>query len=155
MVNWKKTATPVGGYNWASPTVVNGHIYLGIAAIEQCGLIRGGEEEFDQSTGALLQTYWAVPKGVVGASIWTSTATTANGKSVFVTTGNDDPNGNQSGDSFSIVRLDGSTMAKRDIWTVPGLNHTEEDFGASPTMFSAVIGGVTTQMVGACNKNGN
>ena len=130
-VVWKHSATPVGGYNWASPTVVNSHIYLGIAAIEDCGLIRGGEEEFDQSTGALLHTYWAVPRGVVGASIWTSAAATANGSSVYVTTGNDDPNGTQSGDSFSIVRLDGTTMAKKDIWTVPGLNGTEEDFGAA------------------------
>jgi polyvinyl alcohol dehydrogenase (cytochrome) len=155
VVVWKHSATPVGGYNWASPAVVNGHIYLGIAAIEDCGLIRGGEEEFDQTTGALLHTYWAVPRGVVGASIWTSAAVTANGSSVYVTTGNDDPNGQQSGDSFSMVRLDGTTMAKKDIWTIPGLNGTEEDWGSSPTLFTATIGGTATAMVGACNKNGN
>src|SRR5207247_5445821 len=62
--------------------------------------------------------------------------------------------GTPPGDSYSIVRLDGSTLAKQDIWTVPDNQLvTDSDFGASPTLFKATINGTPTQLIGACNKN--
>ena len=54
-----------------------------------------------------------------------------------------------------IVRLDGQTLAKLDIWTVPQSELIpDSDFGGSPTIFQANLGGTVTPMVGACNKNG-
>jgi len=67
---------------------------------------------------------------------------------VWVSTGNG-PNG----DSVSIVRLDGSTLARQDAWMAP-VRDVDLDFGASPTLFSANLNGAAVQMVGACNKNG-
>jgi outer membrane protein assembly factor BamB len=59
-------------------------------------------------------------------------------------------------DGQSIVRLDGANaLARLDAWRVPASQLSgDDDFGASPTIFSANIGGVQTRMVGACNKNG-
>jgi hypothetical protein len=103
----------------------------------------------------LLGTYWTVPDGSVGGSVWSSVATTPNGSEVFATTGNADQTaGADPGDSFSIVRLNGTALQKEDIWTIPGLNGTDKDFGASPTLFTGTINGTPSSLVGACNKNG-
>ncbi|TMK83268.1 MAG: hypothetical protein E6G44_12140 [Actinobacteria bacterium] len=94
-----------------------------------------------------MATYWTVPKGAVGGSIWSSAA---------VTRGNSDTAGGDPGDSFSIVRLAGQTLQRRGLWTVPNLDGTDSDFGGSPTLFSADLGdGKQTPLVGACNKDGN
>jgi hypothetical protein len=95
-----------------------------------------------------------VPDGSIGGGIWSSAATES-GNSVFVTTGNGDPDDpNNQGDSVSIVRLNGTTLARTDIWTVPPPQLVQDsDFGGSPTLFTATIDGTPTKMVGACNKN--
>jgi polyvinyl alcohol dehydrogenase (cytochrome) len=143
------------GYLWASPTVVAKHIYIGMSSQCDHPLIRGGLTSVDQATGAVLATYYTVAPTSDGGSIWSTAAASTNGSKVWVTTGNADLDGHQPGDSFSIVRLDGNSLAKTDKWTVPGLNKSDRDFGASPTLFTATLDGTPTQMIGACNKNGN
>jgi polyvinyl alcohol dehydrogenase (cytochrome) len=140
-------------FNWASPTVLGGRVYLGVSSQCDQPLVQGGVRVFDQAGGGLLGSYDTVPPGSIGGSVWTSLA--ADSSSVWASTGNSDetPGANE-GDSFSIVRLDGATLAKQDIWTVPQLTGTDEDFGSSPTLFTATLKGTATQMVGACNKNG-
>jgi putative pyrroloquinoline-quinone binding quinoprotein len=159
-VAWKAFVADPGserneGLNWSSPTVIGGRIYVGMSSNCDTPLIRGGLRAFDQTTGDPIATYFTVPEGIVGGSIWSTAAVTSDGASVFVTTGNGDFQGGEQGDSFSIVRLSGADLVKQDIWTVPGLEATNYDFGASPTLFSADLGGNLTPMVGACNKNGN
>ncbi len=138
-------------FNWSSPTVAGGRIYVGISSNCQ-EVTRGGLAEYDQHTGNLLATYFTVPSGAEGGAIW-STAGIGPSGAVYVTTGNAVP-GYPSGDSLSIVRLDPATLTKQDIWTITNPLNPDMDFGASPTFFSASIGGVATPLVGACNKNG-
>jgi polyvinyl alcohol dehydrogenase (cytochrome) len=138
--------------NWASPTVAGGRIFMGLAANCEARLIRGGVVSLDQHTGAVQHTYYAVPAGKVGASVWSSEA--ASGGGVFATTGNPDPTGTTIDDAYSIVRLSASTLAKTDKWTVPLGQAADLDFGSSPTLFTATIGGTATSLVSACNKNG-
>jgi polyvinyl alcohol dehydrogenase (cytochrome) len=151
---WK---SQVGGpytdnyYNWSSPTVAGGRIYVGISSHCQ-EVTRGGLAAYDQHTGALLGTYFTVPSGAEGGAIW-STAGIGPSGAVYVTTGNAVP-GFPSGDSLSIVRLDPVSLARQDIWTITNPPNADADFGASPTFFTATIGGHLTQLVGACNKNG-
>jgi hypothetical protein len=114
-------------------------------------LIQGGLKEFDQATGTLLNTYFTVPAGSIGGSVWSSAAATPDGKSVFITTGNSPTN---AGDSYSVVLLDAATLAKLSSWMVPNPNGTDIDFAASPALLRATIGGKATQLVAACNKNG-
>src|SRR5205807_373687 len=46
-------------------------------------------------------------------------------------------------------------LAYIDSWEVPVSQQTaDSDFGATPTLFTATVGGKTTYMVGAVNKNG-
>jgi polyvinyl alcohol dehydrogenase (cytochrome) len=141
------------GMPWSSPILDRGRIYMGMSSNCDFPLIQGGLKEFDQATGTLLATYHTVPDGQVGGSIW-STAASAGGR-VFVTTGNGDPSGGMPGDSFSIVGLDGKSLARLGAWTVPRADRVvDSDFGASPTVWSVTSGNVRSTFVGACNKNG-
>ena len=137
-------------YDWSSPAVVKGRIYIGLASQCDDPLVKGGLKEYDQATGNLLASYETNPGGTIGASIWSSAGVPASGNYVFVTTGNA-----KHGDTESIVRLNGTTLAKEAIWTIPVSQQTfDADFGSSPTFFTATLSGTSTRMVGACNKNG-
>src|SRR6185295_18515414 len=90
---------------------------------------------------------------------WSSVAATANGQSLWVSTGNEcDPTintcpaGGQVGDSNSIVHLSGS-LTRLEAWQATGTlgGGQDSDFGSSPTLFGA---GTPPPDVGACNKNG-
>lgn len=147
--------TQPGDVGWASPVVSNGTISVGIASACDFPLVRGGVSVLSQSGGTPISTYWTVPAGSLGGTIWSTPA--ISGNSTWVATGNADkstPAGPQQGDSFSIVRVDGNAPTHADIWTVPGQTGKDNDFGASPTLFTATLNGVTTPMVGACSKNG-
>ena len=139
-------------YNWSSPTVVGGRIYMGLAANCDADKVRGGVVQVNQHTGKKLHTWYAVPAGVVGPSVWSSMA--GDGTSVWVTTGNPDPSAPAVYDAFSIVRLSASTLAKQDKWTAPTPLSQDLDFGSSPTFFTGSVGGTATDLIGACNKNG-
>ena len=154
-------------YNWSSPTVAGGHIYVGLASDCDNPLIRGGVVELDQHSGHVLHTWYSVPQGSIGASVWSSVAATSNGSDTWVSTGNECdptmnscPSGNQIGNSLSIVHLSGSLCANQQTtctgvlqaWQVPGVTGHDSDFGSSPTLFGSAS---PPPEVGACNKNGN
>jgi polyvinyl alcohol dehydrogenase (cytochrome) len=139
-------------FNWSSPTVVGGRIYMGLASNCDDIKVRGGVVQINQHTGKKLHTYFAVPAGTIGPSVWSSMA--GDGTSVWVTTGNPDLSATQVFDAFSIVRLSATTLAKQEKWTTSTPIDADLDFGSSPTFFTATVGGVATDLVGACNKNG-
>jgi polyvinyl alcohol dehydrogenase (cytochrome) len=156
-VDWKSEVFPQpttpGSFVWGSPTVVNGRIFIGISSQCDNPLIRGGLASFAQATGAHLATFWTVPATSIGGSIWTSAAVSAAG--VFVTTGNgNEQKPTTQGLSNSIVRLNPVTLQVTAHWTVPNIATVDDDFGSSPTLFSATLQGKVTPMVGACDKNG-
>jgi len=156
---WKATVaatnTAPAEFLYAAPLLLGGNLYVGVASNCEPPLAPGRAVEVTQSGGAIVHTYAATPGGVGGAGIWISPA--SDGTSIWVTTGNADEQGvDPAGDSYSVVRLAASDLSKQDIWTVqPSLSGTDYDFGSSPTLFNATIAGTPTQMVGACNKNGN
>jgi polyvinyl alcohol dehydrogenase (cytochrome) len=161
-VIWKtrigpSASDPSSYYNWSSPTVTDGHIYVGLSSNCDDPLIRGGVVELSQHTGKVLHTWYTVPKGSIGASVWSTVAASPNGKDLWVSDGNEcDPTvnkcppGDKIGHSLSIVLLS-SSLKLLQAWQVPDATGHDWDFGSSPTLFSA--GGKT--LVGACNKNGN
>jgi polyvinyl alcohol dehydrogenase (cytochrome) len=136
-------------YAWSSPLVSGGNIYVGISSQCDKPLVRGALKEYSQATGALEHTFWTTPSGTVGASIWSSPATS--GTSILITTGNGP---STSSVAYSIVKLTAS-LTQQDLWTVPvAQRDTDGDFGGSPGVWTATIAGTATKMVGACNKNG-
>ena len=144
-------------YDWSSPTVANQKIYIGVAG--SCtDHVRGALESFSQATGQKLGIYYTVPSGQVGGSVWSTAAVSANGN-VFFGTGNViPPTPSNEGTSESIIELSGTNLAQRGFWQLPLAEQPsdDDDFGASVSLFNAVLPGATkaTAMVGACNKNG-
>jgi polyvinyl alcohol dehydrogenase (cytochrome) len=137
-------------YDWSSPTVVNGRIYVGVSSNCDSPLVKGGLKQYNQSTGQLLAYYQTYPGHSAQPSIWSSAAVNSAATSVFVTTGN-----GPGGDAVSVVRLSTTGLTRQDAWQVPTSEHgSDSDFGGSPTLFTATLNGVVTAMVGACNKNG-
>jgi outer membrane protein assembly factor BamB len=145
------SATVNDFYNWGSPAVVGGRVYMGVSSQCDDPLVMGGLKVYDQATGALRAFYRTNPGGSKGPSIWSSPAARTSGKALFVTTGN----GTKGSDQDSVVRLDPATLAKVASWEVPASQRlSDSDFGASPTLFTTTVGGTATPLVGACNKNG-
>jgi polyvinyl alcohol dehydrogenase (cytochrome) len=134
-------------YDWSSPTVANGKVYIGVSSQCDAPLIRGRVKSYDQHTGARIATWYSMPAGSIGGSVWSSVA--ADSTSVWATTGNAE--NVDSGDWNSIVRLDPTTLTRMAGWKVPSAQAVmDSDFGGSPTLFT--VGGVS--MIGACNKDG-
>ncbi len=135
-------------FDWSSPTVADGRIYVGVSSNCDSPLVRGGLLAFDQRTGRRLGEFFTVPKGQVGGSIWSSVAVAPDGD-VFATTGNGPEATARSqllGDSESIVKLS-SALKFLGRFQVPLADEGfDTDFGASPVLFG--------RDVGACNKNG-
>jgi outer membrane protein assembly factor BamB len=150
-------STPDAYYNWSSPTVAGGHIYVGLASGCDTPLIRGGVVELDQHTGRVLHTWYSEPRGSIGGSVWSSVAVSSAGGDVWASTGNEcDPTvntcpaGNKIGHSLSVVHLS-SSLGFLQAWRPPGTAGHDWDFGSSPTLFG---GTGSSADVGACNKNG-
>jgi polyvinyl alcohol dehydrogenase (cytochrome) len=133
-------------YDWSSPTVANGKIYVGVASSCDKPLVRAGVMAFNQATGKRLATYFTVGPKRRGGSVWSSIAVGTNGD-VFATTGNGPQGLERLNHSESILKLNPNTLALLAAYQVPAADVTGDgDFGASPVVFGG--------LVGACNKNG-
>jgi outer membrane protein assembly factor BamB len=156
---WKSLVGPAGSanvlgayYNYASPTVANGHVYEGVSSSCDKPFVRGGVQSFSQQTGKLQHSFWTDPAGKLGASVWSSVAATKPWLSV--TTGDPAFTGTALYHAYSFLRLDSRTLALRGTWRLKLGQSADLDFGSSPTFFDGTVHGVSTALVGACNKNG-
>jgi outer membrane protein assembly factor BamB len=133
-------------FQWSSPTVANGKIYVGSASHCDKPLTRGAVVEYDQATGNELARFYTVPAGLLGGGVWSSVAVDPQGN-VYATSGTQPKNLSNHYDSVSIIKLDGNTLQKLGSFIVPKAElGGDGDFGSSPTIFG--------NYVGACNKNG-
>lgn len=153
LVGPANSAAVVGAYyNYASPTVANGNVYEGVSSSCSNPFVRGGVQSFSQQTGALQHSFWTDPAGQVGASVWSSEAATQ--KWVWATTGDPEFTGTNLFHAYSFVRLNASTLTLSGSWQLKFPQAADLDFGSSPTLFSGAVNGVSTPLVGACDKNG-
>jgi polyvinyl alcohol dehydrogenase (cytochrome) len=111
----------------------------------------------DATTGAIQHVANMTPNGCIGAGIWTSPTVDPSDGSIYVTTGT--PNAcHQPGANMApaIVKLRASDLAILSYWNVPASEQVfgDEDFGGTPTLFTATINGTPRALVGALNKDG-
>jgi outer membrane protein assembly factor BamB len=149
-LDWKSVigipSTKTSNYfEWSSPTVTHGRIYIGISSNCDNPLIYGGLAGYNQVTGKKFAEFHTIPEGSIGASIWSSIAVAADGD-VYATTGNGPETEQLLGDSDSILKFS-PTLKLLDRFQVPAAQVTYDgDFGGSPVFFG--------RYVGACDKNG-
>jgi polyvinyl alcohol dehydrogenase (cytochrome) len=132
-------------FDWSSPTVADGKIYVGSASHCDKPLTQGALVGFDQATGAEFARFFTVPNGFLGGGIWSSVAVDSAGN-VYATTGSQPKNTTNRYDSVSIVKFD-PMLNPLGVFTVPNSQlGGDGDFGGSPTIFGSDVG--------ACDKNG-
>ncbi len=132
-------------FQWSSPTVTAGKIYIGVSSHCDDPLVRGGLIAYNQASGKVLAHYYSVPKGVIGGSVWSSAA--ASSRYVYVSTGNGTPSARRLYDTISVVELRAGTLVRVARFQPPASQRLfDADFGASPALFGS--------LVGACDKNG-
>jgi outer membrane protein assembly factor BamB len=150
-VRWKAvialpSPTASDYFDWSSPTVAGGRIYVGVSSQCDKPLVRGGVIAYSQASGRKLAEFYTVPTGDTGGSVWSSVAVGAGGD-LFVSTGNGPASDQLLGYSESILKLDPRTLRVLGQFQVPAAQVGQDsDFGASPLVFG--------NYVGACNKNG-
>jgi outer membrane protein assembly factor BamB len=132
-------------FEWSSPTVSGGRIFIGVGSNCDRPLIRGQVVSYSQETGRVIARFFTEPPGVRGATVWGSAA--VNGKYVYVGTGNPMGGRHPTGYAVSILKLSVNGLRLAGTFQVPFSQITNDgDFGSSPALF--------WPYVGACNKNG-
>lgn len=155
-VIWQtQLGTPPAYFFWSSPLLYHGSIYEGVASFGDCPLVRGGMVRMNEATGAVNRRFYTVPPGCTGADVWGSPAVDTATGDIYFATGNAGPCRKRETLGVAVVRTDAS-LKLLSSWQVPSakLPNDDSDFGSTPTLFRASIGGVVHQMVGLQNKNG-
>lgn len=157
---WKTNLdSNAASFIYSSTDIYNGSIYIGIASTGDCPLVQSSVVRVDASSGQIQNTFNIVPNGCIGGAVWgTPTIDEATGM-IYFGTGNVDlksctlpqPLGQ------SLVELNASDLSFVASWQVPksDLVGKDDDFGSSPTLYSATINGVPVAMLGIVNKNGD
>lgn len=145
----------VNDFIWSSPVVFNQSVYIGESSLGDCPLTRGKLMQLDASTGAIQHTFFTVPRGCLGATIWSSPSIDVANNMVYVSTGNEGTCPTPEPLADAVVALRTSDLSLVGAWQVPSSQQiTDGDFGTSPTLFQETMSGVVHQMLGLINKNG-
>ena len=146
---------------WSSPLLYNSSIYIGVASWNDCPVVNGAFVRVDAATGAIQAvTHLEQSAKCIGPGVWSSASVDPTTNSVYVTTSNANQKSNRSltcdiPEQEAILELNAKTLATESVWALPESQQVgDSDWGASPMLFSAPIGGVQEQLVGAENKNG-
>jgi polyvinyl alcohol dehydrogenase (cytochrome) len=153
--------TPPEHEVWSSPLLYEGSIYIGLASWNDCPNVNGGFFRLNAVTGAIqaVSHLDQSPK-CIGPGVWSSAAVDPTTNAIYVTTGNANLRSNPSAtcqlhEQEAVLQLNATTLSTESYWNLPESQQIgDSDFGAGPMLFSATIGGVNRQLVGAINKNG-
>ncbi len=144
-----------GDFDWSSPAVFKNSVYIGESSFGDCPLVRGKVLQLNVATGAIQHTFYTVPKGCLGATVWSSPTVDQTNSIVYISTGNEGTCSTSEPMADGLVALRASDLSLVSSWQVPASEQIfDGDFGTTPTFFKATIGGVVQKMVGLINKNG-
>jgi len=147
--------TPPNTFLYSSPTVFNGSVYIGVSAHADCSKIQGHIVQLDASTGSILHTFFVVPTGCVGGSVWSSPTIDESTSTLYFSSSERGLCNKNEKMMDSLIALNASDLSLIGFWQVPAAEMINDgDFGSSPTLFTATKGGTLRNMVGLTNKNG-
>lgn len=151
-VIWKTTLGSSPSYFlWSSSAVYNKSVYIGVASFGDCPQVQGRFIQLDVSTGTILHAFDTVPSGCIGGGVWGSPTIDQTDGSAYFVTGDHTSCSTPEPYAAAIVKLRASDLSYVSSWQVPPPRH---EFGSTPTLFQATIGGVIHQLVGVANKEG-
>ncbi len=152
-------STPLGSspdhFIYSSPAFYKGSIYIGLSSFGDCPLVQGQLIEMNATTGAIQHIFSVVPNGCLGGGVWGSPTIDSSDNSVYFATGNDGSCSKGEPYTIALVNVKASGLSYISSWQVPSSERmSDSDFGSTPTLFSAIIGGTQHLLVGVANKNG-
>lgn len=140
---------------YSSPAFYKGSIYIGLSSFGDCPLVQGELIKLNATTGAIQNIFSVVPSGCLGGSVWGSPTIDPGDNSVYFATGNDGSCSKGEPYTIALVKVRASDLSYISSWRVPASERgSDSDFGSTPTLFSATIGGTQHLLVGVANKNG-
>ncbi len=149
-IEWRVDVFTTGNFDWASPLVYDGALYIGLASCSDSPLVQGKLLEVNLSgTHSILHEFDTVPNGTIGSTIWATPVLDRANRTIWVATGND--NGIHQKYAQSLVALNATTLAVRGFWQVPNVVGQDQDFGATPTLIHDATG---RELIVDTNKNG-
>ena len=139
-----------GHYDWSSPLLVNGSLYLGMASLCAAPVIRGEMLRIDPATHKIVASHYFAPKGQLGGGVWSSPSYDRATNKIFVTTGS--RNNTTERQAPAIVALNATTLKLVDSWQMPlSQDNGDADFATAPILTTDAAG---DQLVSAADKNG-
>jgi outer membrane protein assembly factor BamB len=138
-------------YDWASALVYDNYLYIGVSSCHDNPLIRGGLIQVNLTGNHTANhSFWTVPAGQVGDSIWTTPAVDPSTNTLWVSTGNQ--NTGYPPYANALVALNATNLNVVGSWQVPDVGiGTDSDFGTTPTLLQSPSG---LPMVVLTNKDG-
>ena len=141
-----------GSYLWASLIISGNALYVGIASLGDCPLVRGAlvRIELEHPEAPLFR--FLAPEGELGAGIWSTPAIDELNNRIYVTTGTGEQNPEEGLWGGAVLALDATSLEIQASFLLP-TNSSDHDieWGSSPTLFEDVNG---TPLVAAAGKDG-
>jgi outer membrane protein assembly factor BamB len=155
---WSKSfGSPADGYfMWSSPSFYKKSVYVGVSSIGDCPLVAGQIVKLNAASGALEAQFETTPPGCPGAGPWTSSTIDKLTGTVYMNTGTDGGFYCGQPEPYAQALLElTANLELKSFWKPPPEEQViDGDFGATPTLFMANVGGVRRKLVGSANKNG-
>jgi polyvinyl alcohol dehydrogenase (cytochrome) len=142
-----------GAFIWSSVMLSGNSLYVGIASLGDCPVVRGGLARIPLADPSHPATRYLAPQGAVGAGVWSTPAIDEKAGLIYVTTGNSDgQDANRDVWGSALLALDAATLQVRAYFFMPiPKDDADADFGSSPMLFSTPDG---QQFVAANGKDG-
>ena len=151
---WKtQLADPESGsYLWSSITVASNALYIGIASLGDCPLVRGAIARIGLDAPDQPLIRYLTPEDELGAGVWSTPAIDEDTNTVFITTGTGEQNADRGIWGGTFLSLDATTLEIKHHYFLP-TNSPDDDieWGSSPTLFQTADG---NKLVGATGKDG-
>jgi polyvinyl alcohol dehydrogenase (cytochrome) len=143
-----------GSYLWSSIVPYHNALYLGVASLGDCPLVRGAVVRIDPTNPQQPLIRYLMAEDNTGAGVWSTVAIDADSNTLFAATGNGDELQDSSVGNFpeAALALDADTLEIRASFLLPAEEATGDlDWGSSPTLFTAPG---AAPMVAATAKDG-
>jgi uncharacterized protein (TIGR03437 family) len=155
-IQWRvPLADPASGaFLWSSLVLYQNALYIGIASLTDCPLVRGGLARIPLDDPTHPQIVYFTPADSVGAGVWSTPAIDSVNNLIYVTTGNSTDNVQDAGHGIygsALLSLDATTLQIQSSFFMPLLpDENDNDWGSSPLLFQSG----TQPLVAANGKNG-
>lgn len=147
--------TPPSYFLYSSPAVSNGSVYIGVSSQGDCPLVQGQLVQLSATTGVIQHTFNVVPNGCIGGSVWTAPTIDSATGMMYFSTGNEGTCTSSETQTDALIEVRAKDLSLVGSWQVSASQQIADgDFGSTPTLFQATIGGTLHKMVGLVNKNG-